>query len=222
MGMIFDPPEVAKKNIPEWYKNQSTYTTEKRQISSNGNPNHTIKSCMPIFDMMTAGYYITLPAEVSFDLNEDGSHSIHWSTDRLSLVETHTIDQYSSLPVPSGYSKHAFKFVQPWITKTPPGYSCIFLPPTHRYNDPLLIFPAIVDTDKHEVAINFPFFIREGFSGTLPIGTPIAQVIPFKREPWKMEIGFDTDNNQEIQWQRAKRKIGNRYKTFWRSIKEWD
>ena len=29
MGMIFDPPEVAKKNIPEWYKNQSTYTTKK-------------------------------------------------------------------------------------------------------------------------------------------------------------------------------------------------
>jgi hypothetical protein len=31
---------------------------------------------------------------------------------------------------------------------------------------------------------NIPFFIKEGFSGVIPKGTPIAQVIPFKRESW--------------------------------------
>jgi hypothetical protein len=29
-----------------------------------------------------------------------------------------------------------------------------------------------------------PFFIKEGFSGVIPKGTPFAQLIPVKRENW--------------------------------------
>ena len=35
--------------------------------------------------------------------------------------------------------------------------------------------------------INLPFFLKEGFEGIIPKGTPIAQIMPFKREPWNSE-----------------------------------
>jgi hypothetical protein len=32
---------------------------------------------------------------------------------------------------------------------------------------------------------NISFFLKEGFEGVIPAGTPVAQLIPFKREDWK-------------------------------------
>ena len=33
-----------------------------------------------------------------------------------------------------------------------------------------------------------PFFLKKGFEGIVPAGTPYVQIIPFKREDWEMEI----------------------------------
>ena len=50
--------------------------------------------------------------------------------------------------------------------------------------------PGIVDTDKYTAPVNFPFVLNDAnFEGLIPAGTPMAQVIPFKREDWNMRIG---------------------------------
>jgi hypothetical protein len=41
-----------------------------------------------------------------------------------------------------------------------------------------------------------PFFLKEGFSGLVPKGTPYAQIIPIKREDWTSEHMYYT--NQEM------------------------
>jgi hypothetical protein len=46
-------------------------------------------------------------------------------------------------------------------------------------------------------------------------------MIPFKRDSWNSEVIVLTDNSPEREWQRAKRKIMNRYKTFYREPKVW-
>jgi hypothetical protein len=33
-----------------------------------------------------------------------------------------------------------------------------------------------------------PFFLREGFTGVIPAGTPFVQILPFKRENWTSEV----------------------------------
>mgnify|MGYP000079237726 FL=1 len=43
-----------------------------------------------------------------------------------------------------------------------------------------------MDSDKISVNGNVPFFLKEGFYGLIPEGTPYAQVIPVKRKLWKM------------------------------------
>jgi hypothetical protein len=168
--------------------------------------------------MMTAGYTITLPADVYFE----GNGNIKWSTDLITAVESHPKIQFSEFNIPDGYEKSvAFKFIQTWIIKTPPGYSTMFMHPTYSPDLPFYTLPAIVDTDKHPIMINFPFFLREGFSGVIPYGTPIVQLIPFKREDWKSKFSV-SDKSQEEIFQFAKRKLANRYKTFYRSKKVWE
>jgi hypothetical protein len=214
----FDKPQKTSSLIPDWYKKQSKFTTGKMEVGDNGNPNHTIKACMPIFDMMTAGYTITLPADVYFE----GNGQIKWSTDLLSAVESHSKDQFNQFSIPEGYEEDiAFKFIQPWIIKTPPGYSTMFIHPTYVPDLPFYTLPAIVDTDKHPIMVNFPFFLKKGFSGIIPFGTPIVQVIPFKRDNWKSKFSVSSKSQEEL-FQFAKRKLANRYKTFYRTKKVWE
>jgi hypothetical protein len=71
----------------------------------------------------------------------------------------------------------------------------LFITPIHR-DLPFTILPGIVDTDKYNAPVNFPFILNDmKFTGLIPAGTPIAQVIPFKRENWKMSFG----SNKEIE-----------------------
>jgi hypothetical protein len=46
----------------------------------------------------------------------------------------------------------------------------------------------VVDSDKVELLGSFPFFIIEGWEGTIPAGTPYLQILPFKRENWEHEL----------------------------------
>lgn len=215
---IYEKPEPAGKNLPDWYRKQEKYAFGQKRIIS-GNINHTVKGCMPVFDIISGGYLIKSPADINFELN-DGSYDTSWSTDLMKLIEHHNPIQYDSFSIPDGFYPVGLKFINPWIIQTPPGYSCLFISPAYRDDLPFYTLPAIVDTDKHPIPVNFPFFIKEGFEGILKQGTPIIQVIPFKRDEWESEFGFDMGDSF-IKWQKAKRKISNNYKTFFRSSKVW-
>jgi hypothetical protein len=220
--LAFDKPVPIEKVLPQWYKSQGKYSGgNKMVLASNGNPNHTIKACMPVFDMMTAGYVISLPADVYFSRDENNSINSSWSTDLIKLIESHPVDQYDKFKIPDGYDPVALKIVQPWIIKTPPGYSCLFIQPSYIDESPFMMLPAIVDTDKHPLPVNFPFFIKKDFEGIVEHGTPIIQIIPFRREDWTHTTSFDDNNNAEKAWQIAKKRLLNRYKTFYRTKKNW-
>ena len=40
----------------------------------------------------------------------------------------------------------ALKFRCPWLIKTPPGYSTLFLPPVNRFDAPFIPFSGIVES----------------------------------------------------------------------------
>jgi hypothetical protein len=63
--------------------------------------------------------------------------------------------------------------------------------PANRFDLPFTTLSGIVDSDTALHEGNLPFFIKEGFEGLIPKGTPIFQIIPFKRENWKSEIDRD-------------------------------
>jgi hypothetical protein len=111
------------------------------------------------------------------------------------MIEFHTVIQAPNhplrrtMPEISAYPK----WMNPWSISTEPGYSCMFIQPMHR-ESVFTIFPGVVDTDKYISCVNFPFVLNDlSFEGLIPAGTPIAQVIPFKRDSFKMEMGQDID-----------------------------
>ena len=59
----------------------------------------------------------------------------------------------------------------------------------HMNDSTLNIIPAVIDSDKYgHTSVHFPLFVKENFEGIIPKGTPVAQIIPFKREPWKAQF----------------------------------
>ena len=46
--------------------------------------------------------------------------------------------------------------------------------------------------------------MRKDFQGVIEMGTPIMQIIPFKRESWTMEI--DESIRDEEMWEHEKRR----------------
>jgi hypothetical protein len=207
-----EEPKPASMFIPEWYKNVQSYINGKKIPDGAGNTQATIKKCMPVFDAITAGYIITLPADVYVSL-KDGVQNFEWSN--FNLVSFHPVEQAPEHPArkPHQYPK----WNNPWSIQTPKGYSVLFVQPMHR-ESVFTILPGIVDTDEYASPVNFPFVINDSnFEGFIPKGTPIAQVIPFKRESWKMKIGGEKERLLVSRiTARLQTKFFDRYKTmFW-------
>lgn len=177
-------PQPASKFLPDWYKDLNSYNGSK--INKEGLSNATAKKCLPLFDAMSSGYIITTFCDIEISDNE-GAHSFVWKIKDSNLIESHPNWQTGNHPQKQ-INVGMYKYNNAWCIKTPPGYSSIIIPPMHRDN-PIIILPGIVDTDKYVDVINFPFYVKEGFSGVVEAGTPIAQIIPFKRESWKLKEG---------------------------------
>lgn len=175
-------PQPASKFLPDWYKDLESYIGGKKQPTGDGNTAATMKKCMPVFDAMTAGYVLLLPADI-FVSQKDNAPYYEWSN--FNLVNFHSTLQAPNHPMHNGFSYP--KFMNPWAIKTAPGYSSLFVQPFHR-EAPFTIMPGIVDTDTYHAPVNFPFTLNDSkFEGLIPAGTPIAQVIPIKRDVWRKE-----------------------------------
>ncbi len=207
-----DKPIPASDLIPEWYKHTVSYMSGEKKPKGNGEGEATIKRCMPVFDAITGGYLILLPADIHVS-SKDGKPYFQWSN--LGLISFHVVEQAPIHPLSNGFDYP--KINNPWAIKTPKGYSCLITQPMHR-DAVFTILPAIVDTDTYTNSINFPFVLNDPkFEGFIPAGTPIAQIVPFKRESWKMKIGNKKDLMQTMQVaNKLQRKFFDRYKTmFW-------
>ena len=171
-NFYLEVPKPASKLIPEWYKN-----TERVQEGV-----ETLKTCMPFLDAITSGYNIVLGADVYF---QDGEIQ---DISKLTMVSLHYKDQIGQFTVPEEYYDQPFKWNNFFIIETPKGYSSIICHPINRLDLPFYTLSGVVETDMFPAPVNFPFFIKKNFTGVIPEGTPIAQVIPFKRQDWKSEV----------------------------------
>jgi hypothetical protein len=218
-------PVPASKEIPDWYKNSNSYINDLKVPVAGREPNTTtatIKKCMPVFDVISSGYIIKSPADVYViqRKNEDGSTYPWFEWANFNLIEFHGNIQAELHPALNNFSVP--KWVNAWGIKTPKGYSVLFTQPMHR-DLPFTILPGVVDTDTYNLPVSFPFTLNDiNFEGLIPAGTPIAQVIPFKRENWKMELGSEKDAQEmKKQDKRLRSKFYDSYKTYFRQNKEY-
>jgi len=193
-------PIPAKLNLPEWYK-KLEHTP----------PNRTVKGCMPFLDTLTSGYILKMPIDLYIEHNVEKVNSNEKDTSQFANTfdcapyyqnsfininykgEFHGPNQLEGSPlIEKNNSLAIHKILNPWKIKTPKGYSCIFLPPLNNTDDRFSIIPGVVDTDVFEQEINFPIVINGDkyptLKTTIQKGLPYVQIIPFKRDSWKMKI----------------------------------
>jgi len=185
-------PQPASKTIPEWYKKTSSYMGNEKKPNGQGHTNATIKRCMPVFDALTSGYIIPTYVDLYLSKLEDGSIKIE--TPSLDVLGFHPVEQAPHLPGKTDKTVQYPKWINPWGIATPKGYSCLFVAPLHHPNEFFKVLPGVVDTDSYTAPVNFPFMFNDPeFTGLIPAGTPMVQVIPFKRETWRMKIGGEKE-----------------------------
>jgi hypothetical protein len=93
------------------------------------------------------------------------------------------------------------KFSNPWVIETQDGWSVQFKNPANSWKHNIEIIEGVVDTDTYQQQINFPYVWTGDEIGewVIPRGTPLIQVIPFKRESVKMGIGaYDIKKISEV------------------------
>lgn len=186
------PIVQAKKVLPDWFKNTSPEV--RLQIAGDVIP--TIKQCMPVMDMLTSGYMILNPYELTLfpktELGNYEDHNAHAHIDYMPSAHHHKM-----CPVRiDDKKKHWFKIKHPWTVRTPEGYSCLFIQPFYDFNHEFNLFPAIVDTDKHDLPVEFPGYSLHSKNIEIEQGVPLMQVIPFKRDEWKMNVSFEQTDSQ--------------------------
>lgn len=165
-------PKPSSKAIPEWFRK-----TE-RVIDGN----ETVKACMPFLDAMTSGYTIVLAADIHF---KDGECQ---QISEVPMVSLHYENQLGDFVIPKEFASIPFKWVNHFMVSVPKGHSVMITHPINRPDLPFYTLSGVVDADTFPAPINFPFLVKKDFDGIIPEGTPIAQVIPFKRQDWKSEV----------------------------------
>jgi hypothetical protein len=175
----------AKSFIPKWYKDVESHNIKNLKFTNN-DPVKNVKSCVPFLDSITSGYMIELWCDVHFESLPDGSHYIRWGDANPAPIGIRNTE-LNKIPTPIGCSKYHYVWQNPYSIETPNGYSILVTHPNNRIDLPFFTLSGIIDSDSVMPPGVIPFFIKEGFSGVLEAGTPIAQVIPFKRENWKIE-----------------------------------
>jgi hypothetical protein len=93
---------------------------------------------------------------------------------------------YKGIPTPSGYSPVVFAWTVPYFFETPKGYSAMIVHPLNRNDLPFITSEGVADSDKILIGGHLPFWIRNDFEGIIPAGTPYAQIIPLKRDSWRL------------------------------------
>jgi hypothetical protein len=187
-------PKPIIKLIPEWYKKADRFLinpySDDYYVGPDKGKVPTWKACPAIFDIFATGYAYLTPCDIEFYINEKGT--IDSKIDDPNYKDFCT--PRSPMPEfyqPDGYYEDHFAWFSDWAVKLPDGYSAIYMNPSNNFELPFLITEGIIDNDKVNLPGSMPFFIKQGWTGILPAGTPYAQIIPFKREDWTSSYHFD-------------------------------
>lgn len=180
---VIPKPVPARDVLPDWFKALPQRIDKQTKLR-----NSTVKRCMPMLDAFSVGWIIPLAADVEIITNADGS-GLDWRTNyHVPLIENHG---HAQINAPEGPQHPAnptppMKWINRWLIRMPAGYSALFVPPLNRPDPRFTVYSGMVDDTYmgHGAIeyINFPFhFVQTGWTGIIPAGTPLVQLIPIKR-----------------------------------------
>ena len=208
------PVVEAKTYRPNWIA-QARNSYLKTQEESNGNKFSHIYRCPGIFDIMSTGYLVTLPWDVTIETNGDGE-GFRWTLPTADLpklagtplVGIHTAANIlECLPPRPGCLQSIIKFNTPWHVVAPPGVRFIAMPVPYTDSFEFEHNHGILDPG-YSTEIN-PQVWWKVLNGkhTIKAGTPMMQLIPLTEEKFKLKVQDATE--KEIAWAKKKEYLRN-------------
>ena len=203
------PVVPAKKLLPKWFKDLPT----EKFVYPLGSTLPTIKKCMPATDMLTSGYIIQNVTHVDVIKEKVQGNFVENRIKVKNNQYAPEAHRFEMCPVKNPDKQHWIKLKNPWLVRTPPGYSCLFIQPIYEFNPNLRLLSGIVDTDTFDLPVEFPGWIVNDH--IIKAGEPLMQVIPFKREDWRMSMEF-TDTHTPAMTEKL------RYKDLFHAKKKYN
>ena len=185
-------PVPIGKTIPDWYRQADRHakdpaTGQYWEMPQVGGRIPTWKACPAVFDVMGSGYTYRTPCDIQFFEDAQGQIQAKVMDPRQQNF-LHDRMPLARFPHPQGYHQKHFAWWPDWAVELPDGYSALYTHPLNRFELPFLTMSGIVDNDKVRLPGTIPFFFLKGITGTLPAGTPYAQIFPFRREHWSSAL----------------------------------
>lgn len=215
--IYFEPTEKhfpglmrAKDFVPEWYRKGERFVGKTPTFLPNNNS--TIKTCVPFLDAMTSGYIIPLAVDILVE-ERDNKPFFSWRTDDRPYLTVREPRLLQGLPIPDGFEDLYPTWETQLSLEWPVGYSALITHPLNHYDLPFLTLSGVVDSYKMPGG-SLPFFLKKGFTGMIPQGTPIAQVFPFKSEAWKMEESLGLTAQSKIGFRQSTSIHNGWYKKY--------
>jgi hypothetical protein len=221
---IVPVPKPARNYLPEWYKNIPAFENNDASLNLDGTANRTVKMCMPFLDSMTSGYIQETWQDIEIELTKVSDSQMSVKYIYKTEPDIMGARQKTSGIVQSGeFYPIEFTFHPAWTPELPPGWSMLYVHPLNRLDLPFQVLSGIVDSDSFthsEAKANIPFYIKKSFSGVIPKGTPLVQMIPIKREEWHSSVQA---YNEELQFEQTatmrQQAWGGYKKAFWKKKK---
>jgi len=192
---VIPNPDRAIKFAPSYYKQTKPQSSESPKTG-------TVKRCVPFLDALSAGFIIPMWCDV-YVVARGGEFHIDFPPNYplKDTFGTHSEKQFTGHPLQNKpYGKIPMKWMSPWIVETETNVSCMFVSPLNHIETRFKLLDGVVDTDTYYNNINFPF-LWTGGDGEFFIakGTPLVQVIPFRREAHGFEVSaIDPDRRSAV------------------------
>lgn len=192
-------PKSAKWFLPNWYKESKKFLSKKNTLLSPKSEKLLgVKACVPFADAMMFGYMAQTGQDIQV-VQRDGHPDLRWPVGSYDILSARDGLGSETLPVPAGHYPYHFVWRNLFSMKMPKGYVAMFTHPLNRHDLPFTTLTGIIDGGTTLHPGQFPFFLKEGFEGVIPKGTPMFQIIPIKLETWKaqysQEIIPESDQN---------------------------
>lgn len=180
---VIPKPYPAFKNMPQWFRDLELYVPRDMHRDHFGGVPMTAKHCLPMLDAQSMGYIMPLYADMNVRTNHDGKR-VHITHPRNEPVgSTHDAHQVGGEGGVTG-GRPAVKFHNPWVIKTRPGWSTLFVPPINLFEEKrFTCLAAMVDTDTYPKQVNFPaVWHMDDYDDIVKAGTPLVVAIPVRRK----------------------------------------
>jgi hypothetical protein len=186
-------PVPAANSVPFWWKDADRYIKDPNgepYINASGvGKVLSYKSCPAMLDTFTSGYMLRTPCDLDFYIKR-GRTKVRIPVGFEDIVGER--EPMEGFQTPPGFDDRHFHWYLNWAPQVPKGYSTLYVQPLNHFDLPYVTVAGIIDSDKVTNSGLLPFFLKTGFEGVVPAGTPIVQIFPFKREDWEMEYKFYT------------------------------